>query len=67
MGRVVVHRFEVYDITNDAIVQSRRYGTADAIKNIAGGRIMPNTQIEVDSSELGGEIEGMTTRNYKAQ
>jgi hypothetical protein len=67
MGRVVVHRFEVYDITNDAIVQSRRYGTADAIKNIAGGRIMPNTQIEVDSSELGSEIEGMTTRNYKAQ
>jgi hypothetical protein len=45
-------------------VQSRRYGTADAIKNVARGRILPNTQIEVDSSELGGEIEGMTARNY---
>lgn len=64
MSKVVVHRFEVYDITNDAIVQSRRYGTADAIKNIANGRIMPNTQIEVDSSELGHEIEGMTARDF---
>ena len=64
MARVVMHRFEVYDITNDAIVQSRRYGTADAIKNIAVGRIMPNTQIEVDSSDLGHAIEGMTARDY---
>jgi hypothetical protein len=63
MSKVVVHRFEIYDITNDAIVQSRRCGTADAIKNIADGRIMPHTQIELDSSQLGAEIEGMTSRD----
>lgn len=64
MSKIVVHRFEVYDITNDSIVRSRRYGTADAIKNIARGRISPNTQIEVDASEIGHEIEGMTARDY---
>jgi hypothetical protein len=65
MSKVVVHRFESYDITNDQMVKSRRYGTADAIKNTALGRILPNTQIEVDASELGIEIEGFTVRDYR--
>jgi hypothetical protein len=65
MSKVVVHRFESYDITNDQMVKSRRYGTADAIKNTAFGRILPNTQIEVDASELGIEIEGFTVRDYR--
>jgi hypothetical protein len=62
--KIAVHRFEVWDSVSDTMKSSTRYATVDAIKNAAHGVPIPGTEILVESSELGGEIEGMTSRNY---
>ena len=66
MQKMTVHRFQLYDIvTKDDWVTSTRYGTANAIAAL-NGRIVPNTEIEIDASEIGTEIEGLTARSYSS-
>jgi hypothetical protein len=62
--KIAVHRFEVWDSVSDTMKLSTRYATIDAIKSKAHGVPLPGTEILIESSELGGEVEGMTSRNY---
>jgi len=59
----VVYRFQVYDIRSDEFQQSQRWGTLDAIATLAGGQPI-GEGIEVEESELGDEVPGMTRRGY---
>jgi hypothetical protein len=62
--KISVHKFQVWDSVSDSMKSSTRYATVDAIRNTAHGVPIPGTEIQVEASELGGEIEGMTSRNY---
>ena len=59
MGKVPVYKFAVYDITTDADRVSRRMGTRVAIERL-NGRIIEGTEREIDETELGREIAGLT-------
>jgi hypothetical protein len=63
MSKVIVHRFQVWDVTSDQMRMSSRLATVDSIKNTAHGEPV-GPPIEIDASDLSGEIEGMTARNY---
>jgi hypothetical protein len=63
LGTVKVYRFTVYDITHDENVQSRRWGTREGIKAVCGV-VQEDTETEVDAGFVGGEIEGLTARNF---
>jgi hypothetical protein len=65
MTKIIVHRFQVWDVTSDQMRTSSRLATVEAIKNTAHGEPV-GPPIEIDASELSGEIEGMTARNYTA-
>jgi hypothetical protein len=61
--KVKVYRFTVYDITNDEQRRSRRWATREAIKSV-NGQVLEHTEVEVDPSVLGREVEGMTERDF---
>ena len=63
MTKVKVYQFTVYDITNDEQRRSRRWGTREAIKRVCG-QVLEDTEVEVDSSVLGRDEEGMSERNF---
>jgi hypothetical protein len=63
MNKVVLHRFQVWDVTSDQMRMSSRLATVDAIKNTAHGEPV-GPPIEIEASELSGEFEGMRARNY---
>lgn len=63
MGKVTVYQWTKYDIRNDASQKSRRWATRDAIE-WAGGTPLEETAIEVDESAVGGEVAGMTRRDF---
>jgi hypothetical protein len=63
VSKVTVYRFRVYDITTDENRASRRWATRDAIERVRGG-VLEDTATAVDSSVVGGEIDGMTERNF---
>ena len=56
MATVMIYQFEVYDIQSDQTIKSRRWGTAEAIKEIACGRTLEDTAIEVDESVVASDI-----------
>ena len=62
--KIAVHRFQVWDSVSDAMKKSSRYATFDAIKEKAHGVPVPGTEILIDASELSGDIEGMTVKDY---
>lgn len=63
MANVTVYRFEMYDVQTDQMRTSVRWGTLDAIERIRGHALI-RTAIEIDERYLGGELEGMTMRNF---
>ena len=63
LSTVVIHQFEKYDISTDGYTKSRRMGTAEAIERI-GGRVIPNTAVEVPASSVNSDIQGLTDRNF---
>lgn len=63
MSKVTVYQFTIYEIANDASRKSFRWATREAIK-WAGGHVLEDTAIEVDASDVGAEIKGMTARGY---
>jgi len=63
LSTVTVYQFRLYDISNDENRQSRRWATREAIERI-GGEVLEDTATEVDPSAVGGEIDGMTERNF---
>ena len=64
MSKVKIYRFRVYDISNDNIRTSTRWGTREAIRDIACGELLEDTEREVDASVIESDIQGMTERNY---
>jgi len=64
MSTVTIYQFEVYRIDSDEIVKSRRWGTREAIVEIAHGRVLEDTAREVDESIVASDIQGFTERNY---
>jgi hypothetical protein len=61
----LVYRFQVYDINSDESPLSRRLATKEAIDRI-GGKIV-GQGIEVDERFLGGEVPGMTAKDFGAE
>lgn len=51
MGKVTVYQIQKYDISQDAMVTSRRMATEEGAR-IMHARIIPDTGIEIDESEL---------------
>jgi hypothetical protein len=64
MAKVTIYRFQLYNSQTDEIVTSRRWGTAEAIKEIAGGHVLKDTAVEVDDSFIRSDIHGLTVRNF---
>ena len=60
MAKVTIYQFQVYDIRADTIIKSKRWGTAEAIKEIACGQVIEDTAIEVDESVIRSDIHGFT-------
>jgi len=54
-----VYQFTMYDILTDTERESRRWGTREAIDRI-GGKVIEDSAVNIDTSLLGSEVEGMT-------
>jgi hypothetical protein len=63
MSTVKIYQFRVFDITNDEMRKSRRWATRERIEWLHG-EVLEDTGVEVDSSLVGRDIEGMTARNF---
>jgi hypothetical protein len=61
---VTIYQFEVYRIDSDEVVKSRRWGTREAVIEIANGRMLEHTAREVDESVVGSDIRGFTKRDF---
>jgi hypothetical protein len=64
MDKVKIYRFRSYDIHNDTMKTSSRWGTREAIKDIAHGEILEDTGKEVEALVVQSDILGMTERNF---
>ena len=64
MAKVTIYRFQLYNSQTDEIVTSRRWGTAEAINDIAGGHVLKDTAVEVDDSVVRSDIHGFTFRDF---
>ena len=63
MSKFKIFQFELYNITTDAMAKSRRWATREMIERL-GGKILEETAVDVDSSMVGREIDGMTDRGF---
>ena len=63
MSKVTIYQFELYDIQNDGMYKSRRWGTREAIKNIYG-KVREETAMEVDEKLVDSDISGLTARDF---
>jgi hypothetical protein len=61
---ITVYRFDVYDIQSDEVIPSKRWGTREAIIDIARGRVREETATEVDDSVIRSDIHGFTVRDF---
>jgi hypothetical protein len=57
-----VFRFRMWDVTADGFTMSSRWATRERIEKMGGDVI--GGGIEVDDECIGGEIEGMTVREF---
>lgn len=64
MAKVTIYRFRTYNSHTDEIMTSRRWGTEQAIREIAGGQILKDTATEVDESVIRSDIHGFTVRDF---
>lgn len=64
MAKVTIYRFQLYNSQTDEIVTSRRWGTEQAIKEIARGHVLKDTAVEVDDSVVCSDIHGFTVRDF---
>jgi hypothetical protein len=56
VAEVIVYQHQVYDIRDDGIVKSKRWGTRNAIAENACDQVLENTAIDVDESAIRSEI-----------
>jgi hypothetical protein len=62
MGKVKIFPFSQFDISNDEMKASTRWGTEEAIKRICG--IKRGMGLVVDESVVLSDIEGLTERHF---
>ena len=63
VSKVTIYQFTIYDIGNDENRKSRRWATREAVECI-GGKVLEETATEIDATDIGAEIDGMTARNF---
>ncbi len=63
MSTVTVYQFMMYDVANDTMRKSRRWATRNAVQWL-GGELLKETAAEVDSSQVGQEIDGRTAIDF---
>ncbi|HUD54898.1 MAG TPA: hypothetical protein VMR02_06715 [Terracidiphilus sp.] len=66
MSKVTVYHFEKYDLLNDHMRKSRRWGTREAIEKIHG-HVPEDTATEVDESVVIADdisVSGLTSRDF---
>jgi hypothetical protein len=61
---VTIYQFEVYQVQTDETVKSRRWGTREAILELAHGQVVEDTAMEVDQSIVESDIRGFTLRDF---
>ena len=64
MRRITIYQFEVYNPQDDQMIKSRRWGTSEAIEQIAHGRVLRNTAVEVDESAVASDIPGLSEKDF---
>jgi hypothetical protein len=64
MDQVTIYQFEAYDIRSDCTIKSRRWGTEEAIREIACGQLLKDTGIEVDELVIQSDIHGFTAIDF---
>ena len=60
MSTVLIFPFEVYDGVSDRMIRSRRWGTREAVEQIAHGMVIEEDAVEVPRYLLDTDIPGMT-------
>jgi len=63
MATVRVFQFQVYDITSDSYIRSKRWATHEKIGQIAGAELI-KPWADIDEKYIGGEVDGMTARGF---
>jgi hypothetical protein len=64
LSMITIYRFRLYDVQNDGMTTSRRWGTREAIEQIVHGEVLENTAVEVDAGAVNSEIAGLTERDF---
>ena len=64
MDKVIIYQFRVYDIHDDQFKTSRRWGTREAIRDIACGEVIKDSGIEVDATAVASDIPSMANIGY---
>jgi hypothetical protein len=64
MSKATIYQFELYDIQSDQVVKSKRWGTREAIVEIACGQVLEDTAIEVDDTVILSDIHGFTVIGF---
>jgi hypothetical protein len=60
MSKITIYQFEVWDVISDQTRKSRRWGTREAIQEIAHGRVLEETATEVEDFAVRSDIFGFT-------
>ena len=60
MNKVTIYRFRFYDIGNDEMTTSRRWGAREAIKH----EVLENTAVEIEVDAVESDIPGLTEWDY---
>lgn len=66
MSNVKIYQFKVWDTNIDDYKLSRRWGTRDGIKKICG-KVLEETELEINENVISTEIEGLTVRDLVLQ
>ena len=67
MSTVTVYRFNAYDVSSDQMQKSRRWGTREAIVNVARGVVIEDESIEIEVQYIespNSDMPGFTSRDF---
>lgn len=67
MPTVLIFPFEVYDAVTDKMIRSRRWGTREAVEQVAHGCVIEEGALEVPRQFLNTDIPGMTHIGFDPQ
>jgi hypothetical protein len=64
MAQVTIFRFKSYNVMTDSMDSSRRWGTREAIEQIAKGVVIEESSRIVDETAVQSDIPGLTARDF---